>query len=203
MQSQCNPTLILLIGGSKIAMQDNNAPRGAEEAQQPPPRGVALRPAETVQRLAKSWSLIWTWIYDSEHPLHSEGVDPENHSGDYYLRPVIAPEDTMAERGTILTFKYSGSRKCYLLDGQFKRLSDIPENKGHEMATWYGLQATREYANQGPGRAGLWPNLSEMIDGIDIEQRETQGGISATPKIFPQPPRRVVKLETQGDQHRL
>ena len=176
--------------------------RSATEAQQHDPHGVALRPAETVQRLAKSWNLIWVWIYDSEHPLHSDGIDPESRSGDYYLRPVIAPEDILPEHGTILTYKYSGLRKCYLLDSQYQRLTDIEEKKGNEMSTWYELQRTREHASEGPGQDGTWPNLSEMIDGIDLESRNTQGGVSATPKIFPQPPRRVVKLE-QREQHSL
>ena len=171
--------------------------RSAEDAQQP--SNVSLLPAETAQRLAKSWNLIWVSIWDSEHPLHAAHADPEANSGDYYLRPVLAPEDTDPEQGTIMTFKYSGSRKCYLLDKQNKELAAIPENKRHEMATWHAMQSTGDYANDGPGSNSKWPNLSEMIDGIDVEQRATQ----ATPQIFPKPPQRVVKLEPDDETHRL
>ena len=49
--------------------------------------------------------LIWVWIWDSEHPLHAAHADAEANSGDYYLRPVLAPEDTDPEQGTIMISK--------------------------------------------------------------------------------------------------
>ena len=148
------------------------------------------RPRNVLQR-----NFIWVWIWDSAHPLHAAHADAEANSGDYYLRPVLAPEATDPEQGTIMTFKLSGSRKCYFLDKQYKEPAAIPENKGHEMATWYAMQSTGDFANEGPDLNSGWPNLSEMIDGIDVEERATQ----ATPKICPKPPQRVVKMETTGD----
>ena len=122
-------------------------------------------------------------------------LDAEVGTGDYYLRPVLQSEDTDLEKGTIMTFRWSGSRKCYMLDQQYHELAAIPDNKGHEMASWYAMQSTADFANDGPGRNSGWPNLSEMIDGIDLTERGTQ----ATPQINPRPPARIVKREQSGE----
>ena len=173
-----------------------------ETPQQNRPR-TSLRTADEAQRLSKIWHLIWVWIYDSDHP--NQGTEAGDGSGDYYLRPVLQPEDTDLQKSTIITFRWSQRRKCYMMDQQYHSLGAIPDNKGHEMSSWYAHQATRMQERLAqpdgpgvpdvPGREHSWPNLSEMIDGIDLTERNTQG----TPQIQPPPPARIIIKEEQPD----
>ena len=68
------------------------------------------------------------------------------------------------------------------MDAQFKDLSDIDDNAGHEMIRWYAVQSEKqsekllnrtELSDQegdGTGSNGTWPNLAELIDGISLEE---------------------------------
>ena len=186
-----------------VAIGTMSMKRSSGNDDQGPPQirpRTSLRTADEAQRLSKVWHLIWVWIYDS-------GTEASEGSGDYYLRPVLQPEDTDLQKGTIITFRWSQRRKCYMMDQQYHSLGSIPDNKGNEMSSWYAHQDTRmqERMEQpetekdkfpdGPGRGHCWPNLSEMIDGIDLTDRNTQG----TPQIQPQPPARVVIKEESSD----
>ena len=161
------------------------------------PAKVQLRTAEDAQRLSKVWHLVWTWMFDEP------GTD--SREGTYNLRPVILPDNFDHGKGCIATYRWSQRRGAYMLDNQYRFLSQIEDNKGHELIQWYSQKAEKmehrmsnptcpdDQKPDGPGADGSWPNIAEMIDGVSIEEimeTNTQANTSVAP-----PPRVVITEE--------
>ena len=155
------------------------------------PNDARLSTAIEAQKKSKIFNLVWQWVsHDAKYP----GVENplgDNSRGQWLLRPLMAPTDVDVDQGVIIVHSWSERRMAWLPRMQVRTMKQL-EAKLIEQGN--NPPATREMlahfferviiphagpehsqAREGPQNDGTWPNLGEVLNGIDVTDRGDDG----------------------------
>ena len=198
--------MTIIIGTMSMKRSGPSGSTAARKVVVTTPNDARLLSAVEAQKMSKTFNLCWMWIsHETKYPGMTDPLG-DGSKGKWYLRPVMAPTDTDANQGTILVHAWSERRMCWIpklqcrslkqLDEKLRQQGDAPA--GREMCAHYFervvIEGTDEHpheqAYEGPEQSGKWPNLGEVINGIDVsdaqsdevDERETGRRVKLEPR---------------------
>ena len=154
------------------------------------PNNACLSTAVEAQAKSKIYNLVWQWVkHESKYP----GVENplgDNSSGQWLLRPLMAPTDVDPDQGVIIVHSWSERRLAWMPRMQVKTLKQLetkligegnfPPATREMLAHYFERviipgQPEHEQARDGPENNKTWPHLGEVLNGIDISDRGDDG----------------------------
>ena len=157
---------------------------GARKVVLTTPNEANLSTAIEAQRKSKIFNLCWQWVsHESKYP----GVENplgDNSRGQWLLRPVMPPTDVDVDQGVIIVHSWSERRLAWIPRMQVKTMRQLeaklieqgstPPETREMLAHFFerviipGTGPEHSQAREGPQTDGTWPNLGEVLNGIDI-----------------------------------
>ena len=177
--------------GSGSSGAEWGAKSGARKVVLTTPNDARLSTAIEAQKKSKIFNLVWQWVsHESKYPGIDNPLGDGSH-GQWLLRPLMAPTDVDVDQGVIIVHSWSERRLAWMprmqvrtmkqLDAKLIEQGNNPPATREMLAHFFerviiaGAGPEHPQAREGPQNDGTWPNLGEVLNGIDITDRGDDG----------------------------